>query len=393
MRKIRPRPQSPKGAPQSICLFDVKKLRPGDVVLERGPGSTSRVIRTFTRGAYSHALIFLGGTDFLEAVGVGARVISYVRVPIADPSAWVVLRYPDAQTAQRAADKARNLAHKKYATAAAFRSILPFRFKDDPSRLFCSQLVAEAYARAGATLVKGKRPNQITPRHLHKNSTLKPLQQIPTRKVIARNIPALDHDAEYADSPTARELRASQNAFQAVKHELNRLISALQVSPRPGSLIELFDCLVQAEGQGAHKEVAPMMEALERALHRENYFDFLPPLAREAEAAFLRDLDFAKSKQASALDRRYLAAQSAELLASYGKTLSRFEKNAEWFQSASENSQASLWSRLAQMSREAALATKKLIGVAQTVSRQMRLHEPTINGVRARPGPSLRRDI
>lgn len=136
MRKLKRRLQSPKGAIRSVCLFDVYNLRPGDVVLERGSGSKSRAIRTVDLGDYSHALIFLGGTDFLEAVDIGARVISYVRVPIADPSAWVVLRQPDAQTAQRAAAKARNLAHKEYGTAAALRSILPFRSKEDPSVFF-----------------------------------------------------------------------------------------------------------------------------------------------------------------------------------------------------------------------------------------------------------------
>jgi len=87
-----------------------------------------------------------------------------------------------------------------------------------------------------------------------------------------------------------------------------------------------------------------------------------------SSAAWLRDLEFAKSKEASAFERRYLANQSAELVASYGEALSRYKKNAEWFQNASENSRASLWSRLAQMSREAALATKKLIEVARAVS-------------------------
>jgi hypothetical protein len=303
-----------------------------------------------------------------EAVDVGARVISYVRIPIADPSAWVVLRHPDAQTARRAANKARNLAHKGYGAAAALRSILTFRFNDDPSRLFCSQLVAEAYERVGATLVKGKVSRQITPKLLHESSILKPLQQIPIRKLIGRNISPLDRDAEYAGSAPAQEMPASQNAFKAVHPELNHLIRILQVTPRPGSLIELLQLLFQAEARGAHREVAPVMKALERALEHERYFDLFPPLARGAEAALLRDLVFAKSGQADAFERRYVARQSAELAAAYGITLLRLEENAQWFQDASGNSRSRLWSRLAQMTRETARAMQKLIGVAQAVS-------------------------
>jgi Permuted papain-like amidase enzyme, YaeF/YiiX, C92 family len=368
MRKQNPSPQSKTNATPSVWLFDVDKLRAGDVVLERGSGVISRAIRTADRGEYSHALIFLGGTDFLEAVDIGARIISYVRVPIVEPSDWVVLRHPDAETARLAASKARNLAHKEYGTAAALQSILPFRFKDDPSRLFCSQLVAEAYQRAGATLVKGKETRQVTPKLLDKSSTLKRLQKIPLLKPINRNIPPLNRDAGYANSATAQDMQAAQNAFKSVQPELKRLIRAFKVSPTPGSLIDVFAFLKQAETRGAHQEVAPLMKALEQALEHEDYFELYPPLAIEAEAAFSRDLEHAKSQNATALERDDIARQSAQLARTYGETLSRHEANAQWFQNAFDNSRAPLWSRLAQMSREAAKATQKLIGIAQEVS-------------------------
>jgi hypothetical protein len=102
----------------------------------------------------------------------------------------------------------------------------------------------------------------------------------------------------------------------------------------------------------------------------------------------LRDLEFAKSEQANALERSYLARQSAELTAAYGETLSGFEANAQWFQNASGNSRALLWSRLAQMSRETAWATQKLIKVAQGGVRQMRVHEPTMSrAIKSVSGP------
>jgi hypothetical protein len=191
-------------------------------------------------------------------------------------------------------------------------------------------------------------------------------------------IPALDRDAGYADSAPAREMRASQGAFKAVERELDRLIKALGVSPRPASLIELFQLLMQAEARDAHQEVTPIMKALERALEREKYFDLVPTFAREAKAAWLRDLEFAKSKEAIAFERRYLANQSAELVASYGEALSRYKKNAEWFQNASENSRASLWSN-----EPGSCAGDEKVDRGRTGGiRQMRVHEPTINRVR-----------
>jgi hypothetical protein len=370
MRKQKRRPHSTKSATQSVWIFDVARLRPGDVVLERGSDVVSRVIQTADRGKYSHALIFLGGTDFLEAVDIGARVISYVRVAIAHPSDWVVLRHPNAETAQRAANKARHLAHKAYGVVAAARSLLPVRFKDDPTQIFCSQLVAVAYERAGAKLVNGKEARQITPRLLHEHSALRPLRSLPIRKPIGRNVPALDRDADYAETAPAREMRTLQNAYKAVQPELNCLIKALEVHPRPGNCTELFDLLMQFEARSAHDEVAPLMNALEQALEHEKYFDLYLAQAIEAETAFSRDLEFAKSEQASASDRSYLARQSAELAAAYRELLSRLEASAQWFQSASGTSRSPLWSRLAQMSRETASVVQKLMEVAQAVSHE-----------------------
>jgi uncharacterized protein YycO len=362
-------PQSKKKkATQSISLFEVAQLRSGDVILECGSSFISGIIRAADWGKYSHALIFLGGTDFVEAVGNGARIISYVRVPIVNPSDWVVLRHPDAKTAQRAADKARNLVNKQYAFAAVLRSKVPVRFKSDPSRLFCSQLVAVAYERAGEKLVKGKESTQVTPKLLHKKSILKPLDEIPIRTLIGRNIPALDRDAAYADSVMANEMLASQNALRFVRPKLSRLIKALGVAPRPGNLIELLQLLAKAEARGKHEKVTPVLHALEDALGQEKYFELYSTFAKNAEAALLADLEFAESSEAGVEECDYLARQSAEIAATYATALSRCETSARWFEDTSKTSQGSLWSRLAQMYRETSLTLKKLIGIAQSVS-------------------------
>jgi Permuted papain-like amidase enzyme, YaeF/YiiX, C92 family len=371
MPKQRRRPRTTTRPTQSVWIFDVAHLRPGDVVLERGSGVVSRAIQTADRGKYSHALIFLGGTDFLEAVRVGARVISYVRVGIADPSAWVVFRHPNAETAQRAANKARHLAHKAYGVVAAARSILPVRFKDDPSQIFCSQLVAVAYERAGANLVDGKEARQITPRLLHARSALRPLSLLPIRKPISGYAPAVDRDADYAETAPAREMRTLQNVFEAVQPELNHLLKTLEVHPRPGNCTELFDLLVQVERRGEHDEIAPVMKKLEQALEQERYFDLYLALVREAEKALSRDLEFATSAEVIAPERSYLTSQSSELAAEYGELLSRLRASAQWFQTASETSRCPLWSRLAEMSHETASEVQKLIEVAKAVAKAL----------------------
>lgn len=365
-------PQSAKTTAQSLWRFDLARLRPGDVLLERGARLMSTAIRAVDRGKYSHALIFLGGTTFLEAVGAGARVISYVRLGIADPSAWLLLRYPDEQIAELAAKKARSLAHKEYGKAAALRSILPIEFRDDPTRIFCSQLVAVAYERAGAVLVKGKEARQVTPRLLHEKSTLQSLPRIPLRKAHT-NIPARDRDTEYVDSATAADMLISQNVFKAVQPVLERLITAFKIYPHPpGSLIELFDFLVQAEIGEKHKEVAPLIAALEGALDQENYFALHSNSARQAEAALVREIGLAMSQKENTQQRQESARLFFELANDYVQMRTRFEESEKWFQCAFQASGEPLWSRLAHMRGEAARATQKLIVVAQDGIGQLR---------------------
>lgn len=365
--KRKPRQQSPKSATRSVWLFDVDQFRPGDVVLGRGPRLMSRAVRAADRAKYTHALIFLGGTDFLEAVGADARVISHMRFPIGDPANWAVLRHPEGATAQRAAHEARALAHRDNG-ATAFRSIMPFRFADDPCRVFCSQLVAQAYERVGAPLVTERTPVQITPRLLHKKSSLNPLEHVPVRPLAARNIPSLDRDADYTRAGLAQETRASQAAFRAVRPELDALNGQLGAGPKPASLVELLQALGLAEARGRHEAVAPVMTTLHRALEHERYFDLYPSLARAAEATLQGDLAFASAHDATPAERAFLARHSAELAAAYGETASRLEANAAWFQTVSKNSRAALWLRLAHMSNETAQATRSLIRVAQSVS-------------------------
>lgn len=101
-------------APAKLYVFDSTKLLPGDIVLEMGAGIRSKAIAAAVGGDYSHALIWVGGTDFIEVVRQGTRVISFARVVVARPDSWMVLRFPDRRIASNAALEARQIAHKGY---------------------------------------------------------------------------------------------------------------------------------------------------------------------------------------------------------------------------------------------------------------------------------------
>jgi hypothetical protein len=200
---------------KTIWYFDPAGLRPGDVVLERGQGLQSKAIMLFDWGRYSHALLWLDGTDFLEAVGMGVRVISFARFFIQNPNDWIVLRHSDPDVGLRAAKAARAFAHKEYDLNGAIGTKIPGTWGANPTAMFCSQLVATAYAKAGAPLVP-KKPNKVTPNGLVRKSSLATVTPIPlTQRQLTPEEEAdvaalLNRDQAYADTPMARELAISQ---------------------------------------------------------------------------------------------------------------------------------------------------------------------------------------
>jgi hypothetical protein len=86
-----------------LWRIDPSKLKPGDVLLERAPTAKSLAIRAATRGEYSHALIWMGNSDFMESVGDGVQPMPYARIVTADPSRWTLLRLNSNRRAATAA--------------------------------------------------------------------------------------------------------------------------------------------------------------------------------------------------------------------------------------------------------------------------------------------------
>lgn len=136
----------------------------GDVLLFRGRGLLSWIIRMFTHSGYSHAGVlfrYCGRVYCLEAVGTGVRLA---------PVSRLVDHYPDGifYCGLAANEKEREsaldfgfqqlslpydvLGLVRFALALIFCTRRPV---DDPGRWFCSELVAAAYAKAGFPLTAG----------------------------------------------------------------------------------------------------------------------------------------------------------------------------------------------------------------------------------------------
>ncbi len=183
--------QNPSAEPAGKDAFvgeDV--LRPGDILLTSMPGFTAAAIEFLTIAPVSHTALYIGDGRVVDAVRAGVQERSIDQV-IAEESVVLVLRYPDLTETQ--ARRIRAYARRKVGAGFNFFGItvqipytvgrraceLPFlaevirdacirtmgvlsKLASKEDRLFCSQLVLQAYQHAGVPLTDAD-PRIISP--------------------------------------------------------------------------------------------------------------------------------------------------------------------------------------------------------------------------------------
>jgi hypothetical protein len=346
--------------------LDPDKLRAGDVLLERGSGVRSKAIAAKDGGDFSHALMWLGTTDLIEAVGQGARVISFMRVIVEDPDQWLLLRLADDTAAARASIEARNIAHKGYNLKGALNTQLGLRLKPDPAKLFCSQLVAEAYQRAGVMLLNGVAADMVTPALLQQKSILTamavPLTEIPAEHM-AEAATFLDRDKAYESSPMWKEMTAASEAVEAVKDRVSKLkvpdIPGIRFPP--GNLHELLAVLQVVTGP----EADTLAEALRQELTRRRYFELfvesILPLRMKVET----DVGQYRAGTMSVEERK--AFVEWRRIASFEDTRDRYRQNATVCREVYSRAKQRLWLDFASMYFTNADGLDMIVGLAAEI--------------------------
>lgn len=151
--------------------------QPGDFGLTQISGHVGRAIRVgqWLNGDgfsdYEHAFVCVGGGDIVEAEPGGARIWTLSHYN-ASRIAWYRAPdgYGDEIATQARAMKGVPYSFADYAAIATVRLHLPLSSKllhnyvADSGHMICSQLVDEAYARAGVQLFDdGRLPGDVTP--------------------------------------------------------------------------------------------------------------------------------------------------------------------------------------------------------------------------------------
>ncbi len=108
--------QNPALTPQNGGrLVDVSALETGDILLSAGKGITTYGVELFTTSPVSHAALYVGDGDLIEAVGEGVRRRS-LEESLLEESVVVAFRRPDlqAEQARKIAEFADAQVGKKY---------------------------------------------------------------------------------------------------------------------------------------------------------------------------------------------------------------------------------------------------------------------------------------
>ena len=171
-------------------LVDVSTLETGDILLSAGKGVTTYGVELFTASPVSHAALYVGQGEIIEAVGAGVRRRS-LQTSLEEDAVVVVFRTQALQPeqAQRIVEFAEAQVGKKYnhvgvllhapfslerrlcelpimpskARGACLRGVATIQLGvvSDKS-FFCSQFLIEAYRRAGAPITDAD-PRWISP--------------------------------------------------------------------------------------------------------------------------------------------------------------------------------------------------------------------------------------
>jgi hypothetical protein len=151
-------------------------LLAADIIVSTTDAAISRFIQFGSGSAVSHAGVYVGAGDVVEALGAGV-IQQPLRLALGDDTVAVALRHPRITDAQQRAvvDFVRAQRGRRYDYAGVFVEALfgsvgaPGRMPiylgtDHDDRFFCSELVLEAYERAGLPLVapiEGRTPGSL----------------------------------------------------------------------------------------------------------------------------------------------------------------------------------------------------------------------------------------
>ena len=140
-------------------------LKSGDIIVTTGRGVVPTLIRTSTAGNFSHAMLYIGDDQIVEAVRPNVRVVS-VDAALSHSTLAIVLRHKSmtSDVAAQARDFAGHAIGTPYGTlkaADAVTSWCSFNMRYSTESLFCSELVVRSFQAAGIELLTSESERRL----------------------------------------------------------------------------------------------------------------------------------------------------------------------------------------------------------------------------------------
>jgi hypothetical protein len=169
----------------------VELLEPGDIVLTATTGKVSKAVRRASRGIVSHAMICVQHGSTIDSTDDGVQASNIQRELYEPNDTVLVLRLREPLSDFRlhsVIDFARSEVGTRYSKMEATRTVLRGP-KPRTKQMFCSRLVARAYAAAGVQLVHD--PDYCTPDEVRLSPLLVELsdmtEEVPEAELAAWN--------------------------------------------------------------------------------------------------------------------------------------------------------------------------------------------------------------
>jgi Permuted papain-like amidase enzyme, YaeF/YiiX, C92 family len=190
-----------------------EKLHPGDIIFSTERAPVSYMIRHLTSSDYSHAGIYLGHGLYAEAVGEGVRARAATTI-VKEKLKVIRLKSTSnsEEVARAAADRVDEYLHSPYALPGAILSLLSGVPSKDSRALFCSQLIAQAYADVASAVVPEYPPEKVTPALLANSKLFDDVTE--TTSFRAWAVP--EHLVRPFETLSDREAKIVENMYRAL---------------------------------------------------------------------------------------------------------------------------------------------------------------------------------
>ncbi|NWA28569.1 hypothetical protein HX866_27135 [Pseudomonas gingeri] len=245
-------------------IFDMSKIRVGDILLSTTENWRSTVIKSVTRSGFSHAAIFVhDGGVLIESVPLGVKLTSVLGRAVRDKESIKILRLREGTNnadMSRLAEIAKSHLYKKYSLKGALLCAAPFEsYELGANELFCSQLIAESYVEFGFPL-SDSAPQKISPGDILKSNRLIDVSEEVLMEVVHDEMSGLSYIEDGAKDDLGGDINKLINEIVSSTCDACVFIAECQ----PKSLDEIRYILLF----GARRYTSSQMSMLEQEFDR-----------------------------------------------------------------------------------------------------------------------------